>query len=73
MVALLVREYSHNLAASFTKAVNCEQVLIRMKNQLYAVVKIGRDKLRRNPEMHVRIDKTKKAIKSGKCVTLKRS
>ena len=30
------REYRNNLAASFTKADNGEQVLIRRKNEIYA-------------------------------------
>ena len=33
MEALSVREYRNNLAASFTKADNGEQVLIRRKNE----------------------------------------
>ena len=39
MEALSVREYRNNLAASFTKADNGEQVLIRRKNEIYALVK----------------------------------
>ena len=35
MEALSVREYRNNLAASFTKADNGEQVLIRRKNEIY--------------------------------------
>ena len=34
MEALSVREYRNNLAASFTKADNGEQVLIRRKNEI---------------------------------------
>ena len=41
MEALSVREYRNNLAASFTKADNGEQVLIRRKNEIYALVKVG--------------------------------
>ncbi|KAB6260333.1 hypothetical protein GA257_27265 [Bacteroides xylanisolvens] len=40
MEALSVREYRNNLAASFTKADNGEQVLIRRKNEIYALVKV---------------------------------
>ena len=43
MEALSVREYRNNLAASFTRAGNGEQVLIRRKNEIYALVKVGRD------------------------------
>ena len=38
MEALSVREYRNNLAASFTKADNGEQVLIRRKNEIYAAL-----------------------------------
>lgn len=71
MDALSVREYRNNLAASFTKADNGEQVLIRRKNEIYALVKVGREDLMITPELQARIDKAREEIKSGKCVTLK--
>ena len=73
MEALSVREYRNNLAASFTKADNGEQVLIRRKNEIYALVKVGREDLMITPELQARIDKAREEIKSGKCGTLKRS
>ncbi|WP_368333595.1 hypothetical protein [Phocaeicola vulgatus] len=73
MEALSVREYRNNLAASFTKADNGEQVLIRRKNEIYALVKVGREDLMITPELQARIDKAREEIKSGKCVTLKNS
>ena len=45
MEALSAREYRNNHAASFTKADNGEQVLIRRKNEIYALVKVGREDL----------------------------
>ena len=57
MEALSVREYRNNLAASFTKADNGEQVLIRRKNEIYALVKVGREDLMITPELQARIDK----------------
>ena len=39
MEPLSVREYGNKLAASFTNADNGEQVLIRRKNEIYALVK----------------------------------
>ncbi|KAA5279615.1 hypothetical protein [Bacteroides faecis] len=69
MEALSVREYRNNLAASFTKADNGEQVLIRRKNEIYALVKVGREDLMITPELQARIDKAREEIKSGKCVT----
>lgn len=73
MEALSVREYRNNLAASFTKADNGEQVLIRRKNEIYALVKVGREDLMITPELQARIDKAREEIKSGECVTLKSS
>jgi antitoxin (DNA-binding transcriptional repressor) of toxin-antitoxin stability system len=73
MEALSVREYRNNLAASFTKADNGEQVLIRRKNEIYALVKVGREDLMITPELQARIDKAREEIKSGKCATLKSS
>lgn len=66
MEALSVREYRNNLAASFTKADNGEQVLIRRKNEIYALVKVGREDLMITPELQARIDKAREEIKSGK-------
>lgn len=73
MEALSVREYRNNLAASFAKADNGEQVLIRRKNEIYALVKVGREDLMITPELQARIDKARAEIKSGKCITLKSS
>lgn len=69
MEALSVREYRNNLAASFTRADNGEQVLIRRKNEIYALVKVGREDLMLTPEMQARIDDTEKACRDGLCVT----
>lgn len=69
MEALSVSEYRNNLAASFAKADNGEQVLIRRKNEIYALVKIGREDLMLTPEMQARIDEVENACKEGLCVT----
>lgn len=69
MEALSVREYRNNLAASFTKADNGEQVLIRRKNEIYALVKIGREDLMISPELQKRMDEAEKACRDGLCVT----
>lgn len=69
MEALSVREYRSNLAASFTKADKGEQVLIRRKNEIYALVKVGREDLMITPELQKRIDEVRQAYSDGKCVT----
>lgn len=71
MEALSVREYRNNLAASFTKAENGEQVLIRRKNEIFALVKVGREDLMISPELQAKIDMAREEIKVGKCVTLR--
>lgn len=69
MEALSVREYRNNLAASFTRVDNGEQVLIRRKNEIYALVKVGREDLMLTPEMQARINDVEKACREGLCVT----
>ena len=73
MEALLVRKYRNKLAQYFTKADNGEQVLIHRKNEIYALVKVGREDLMITPELQAKIDKAREEIKSGKCVNLKSS
>ena len=68
MEALSVREYRNNLAASFAKADNGEQVLIRRKNEIYALVKVGREDLMITPELQAKIDKAREACQAGECV-----
>lgn len=43
MEVLSVREYRNNLAASFDRAAEGQEVIIRRKNELYALVSIGND------------------------------
>ena len=71
MEALSVSEYRNNLAASFNEADYGKQVLNRRKNEIYALVKVGREDLMITAELQARIDKAREEIKSGKCVTLK--
>lgn len=69
MEALSVREYRNNLAASFIKADNGEQVLIRRKNEIYALVKVGREDLMITPDLQARINEVEKECREGRCVT----
>ncbi|MEO3652471.1 hypothetical protein ABG840_20755 [Phocaeicola vulgatus] len=64
-------KYSY-LCAEF-KSKQIWKVLIRRKNEIYALVKVGREDLMITPELQARIDKAREEIKSGKCVTLKSS
>ncbi|MBD5415206.1 MAG: hypothetical protein K2M40_05185 [Muribaculaceae bacterium] len=69
MEALSVRDYRNNLAASFAKADNGEHVLIRRKNQIYALVNVGREDLMITPELQARINEVEKACREGRCVS----
>ena len=54
MEALSVRDYRNNLAASFDRADKGERVLIRRKNQIYALMSVGREDLTITPELQGR-------------------
>ncbi len=68
MEALSVRDYRNNLAASFARADNGERVLIRRKNQIYALVSVGREDLMITPELQARIDEAEKSCREGRYV-----
>lgn len=65
MEALSVKEYRNNLTASFAKAEMGEQVLIRRKNEIYALVKIGREDLLITEDLQQRIEEVRRAYKEG--------
>lgn len=68
MEALSVTDYRNNLATSFTRADNGERVLIRRKNQIYALISVGREDLIITPELQVRIDEAERNCREGRCV-----
>ncbi len=68
MEALSVRDYRNNLAASFARADNGERVLIRRKNQIYALVSVGREDLMITPELQARIGEAENACREGRFV-----
>lgn len=69
MEALSVRDYRNNLAASFTRADKGERVYIRRKNNIYALVNVGREDLLITPEMQKRIEEAERECREGRCVT----
>lgn len=69
MEALSVRDYRNNLAASFARADSGEPVLIRRKNQIYALVSVGREDLMITPQLKARIEEVEKACREGDCVS----
>jgi hypothetical protein len=65
METLTVSDFRNNLAESFSRVSNGENVLIRRKNEIYALVKIGNEDLSLSPELQKRIDDVHQAFKSG--------
>lgn len=66
MDALNVRDYRNNLAASFTRADRGENVIIRRKNHLYALISLGEDKTVITPELQAKINAARLEKKDGK-------
>ena len=71
MEALTVSDYRKNLASTFNRADKGERILIRRKNEIYALVKIGREDLMITPELQARIDEVERECKEGYVVRLK--
>lgn len=69
METLSVRDYRNNLAASFAKADGGENVLIRRKGRIYALISVGREDLMVTPELQARIEAAEVACRDGRCVT----
>ena len=69
MEPISVRDFRRNMASSFTKVANGEEVLIRRKNEIYALVKLENDDLTVTPALERRIDEVHRAYRAGQCVT----
>lgn len=70
MEIMNVREYRNKLAESFDKAYDGEKVLIRRKNEIYALVRVGREEdLTITPELRARIEEAERECREGRCVT----
>lgn len=65
MEALSVRDYRKNLAASFDRAEKGERVLIRRKNNLYALISIGKEEVDISPELSRRLDEAREEYAKG--------
>lgn len=63
MEALSVSDYRNNLAASFDRADKGEHVLIRRKNSIYALVRVGREELSLSPRQQRQVDELTESIK----------
>lgn len=63
MKALSVSEYRNNLAASFDRADEGERVLIRRKNSLYVLVRIGHEELDLSPRQQRQVDEFAESLR----------
>lgn len=63
MEVLSVRNYRNNLAASFDKAAEGEQVLIRRKNSLYALIRVDNDDVSLSATQQRRIEELSASIR----------
>lgn len=66
METLNIRDFRSNLANSFNRADQGENVLIRRKNEIYALVRLGREDLVISPELQERIDQARLSYREGK-------
>ena len=69
MEALTVKEYRNSLGASFNRADHGERVLIRRKNEIYALIKVGREDLMTTPELQERIQEAELDTKAEKAIS----
>ena len=69
MEALSVRDYRNNLSASFDRADKGEPVLIRRRNQLFALVIVGAEDLAVTPALLKRSEKAYQAYKRGETIS----
>ena len=69
METLSIKDFRNQMAASFDKAANAENVLIRRKNEIYALVKVGHEDLLLTKDLQKRIDDVHQAYQHGKCIT----
>ena len=69
MEVLSVSDYRNNLAAYFDQADKGKPVLIRRRNQLYALTSVGREELVITPALQKRIEEVEKACREGRCIT----
>lgn len=63
MEVLSVRDYRNNLAEYFDRAAQGEQVLIRRKNSIYALVSIGSEDLSISPAQQRQVEEMAQSIK----------
>lgn len=71
MEALSVSNYRNNLAASFDRADRGDRVLIRRRNNIYALVNVGKEDLMITPALQKRIDEAREEYRNGNYVSCK--
>ncbi len=65
MNALSIKDFRSKMASSFNRVDAGERVVIRRKNQLYALVPVEEDEVDVTPELQKKIDKAWKEHQDG--------
>ena len=68
MEPLQVREFRQHLGGAFNRAQGGEKVLVRRKNDIYALIHVGREEMAVTPELQAKIDKAEQEYREGKCI-----
>ena len=71
MTQLSVRDFRSQMAHSFDRVDAGEQVFIRRKNQLYAIIPVHDDELTITSELATKIEKARQEFRDGKTISLK--
>ena len=71
MTQLTVRDFRSQMASSLDRVDAGENVFIRRKNQLYAIVPVDDDDLTVTPELAAKIEKARQEYREGKAISLK--
>lgn len=69
MEPLSIRDFRSNMASSFNRVAQGENVLIRRNKEIYALVKVGREDLTVTPELQARIDEARRAYERGESIS----
>ena len=71
MTQLTVRDFRSQMANTFDRVDAGEQVFIRRKNRLYAIIPVQGDELTITPELAAKIEKARQGYREGKAITLR--
>lgn len=68
MNALSIKDFRSKMASSFNRVDAGERVVIRRKNQLYALVPVEEDEVDVTPELRADIEKARREYRNGEAL-----